>query len=104
MTGDRRDGFRVRARLASALVVLIGACSSASPSTVVSSSTLSSSTTGIASAKTSADWPLPGQNYDNARAAIGGRITRATVKHLTVAFKAPVPGLGALSTAPLVVG
>jgi glucose dehydrogenase len=85
--------------LALALVVLVGACSSAGSTT-----SATSAATGVVSAKTSTDWPQPGQNDDNARAALGGRITRATVGQLKVAFKAPVPALGALSTAPLVVG
>ena len=50
-----------------------------------------------------AGWPAPGQNLDNARAAVGSRITAENVATLQTAFSTDLPGASALSTAPLVV-
>ena len=49
------------------------------------------------------DWPLPGQSYDNARAAVGSPVTGANVDRLATAFTTALPGTSALATAPVVV-
>jgi outer membrane protein assembly factor BamB len=51
----------------------------------------------------SAGWPMAGQNYDNARAAVGSRITSKNVEKLGVAFTSEQPAVASLSTAPVVV-
>lgn len=50
------------------------------------------------------DWPLPGQDYDNSRTARTSRISSANVDSLRKAWIAAPDGLGALSTAPIVIG
>src|SRR2546423_8124100 len=52
---------------------------------------------------TSRDWPMPGQDYANSRAAVGSMIRRANVDRLQEAYTATTPGLSTLSTAPIVV-
>jgi outer membrane protein assembly factor BamB len=51
-----------------------------------------------------ADWPLPGHDYDNSRTASRSTITSANVDQLEKAWSAAPDGLGALSTAPIVIG
>jgi outer membrane protein assembly factor BamB len=53
-------------------------------------------------AAAAAQWPLPGQNYDNARAG-HSTIDAANVARIKVAWSA-TGGLGALTTAPIVAG
>jgi outer membrane protein assembly factor BamB len=95
-------GFsRARFAVTIGVVALAVGCSSAATSSVSSSST----TVARSDTRSAAGWPLPGQSYANARAAIGSStITSANVSQLKVAFAASPPGLGALSTAPVVVG
>jgi outer membrane protein assembly factor BamB len=51
------------------------------------------------------DWPTAGQDLDNTRtAAEGSRLTTDTVGDLDVAWRAELPEVGALSTAPRVLG
>jgi outer membrane protein assembly factor BamB len=50
------------------------------------------------------DWPLPGQNYANTRAASGSSITSHNVKRLEQQWVASPARLGPLSTAPIVTG
>jgi outer membrane protein assembly factor BamB len=90
-----------RLLFAMVVIVLAGACSSGART-----STAPSSDTGAVrpSAQVPTGWPLPGQDYNNSRAAVGSTITSANVDKLDVAFTAAPAGVGALSTAPLVIG
>lgn len=86
--------------VAAATVVLVGVAGSG----VGSAAPSSSSAAGTARrAPSTAGWPVPGQDYDNSRAAIGSRITSANVDRLQEAFAAEVPGAATLSTAAVVV-
>ena len=89
--------------LAIGLTLLAAACSSNSGGAGASSP---SSTTIAADTVAPAQraWPMPGQNYDNSRAAVGSTITSANVGRLKVAFSLAPAGMGALSTAPIVIG
>jgi outer membrane protein assembly factor BamB len=49
-------------------------------------------------------WLTAGGDLDNSRAAGASPITAATVSRLAVGWTAPLPGAGALSTVPIVVG
>jgi outer membrane protein assembly factor BamB len=102
MHAGSRRGLRRRAVFAMGLVLTAGACSSGHTST----NAPSTSTTPAARRSPSGppEWPLPGQNYDNSRAAVGSTITSADVARLKPAFTAAPPDLGSLSTAPLVIG
>jgi outer membrane protein assembly factor BamB len=54
-----------------------------------------------------ADWPLPGRDHANSRAATGSPITAATIDDLEVVWEAPIPGAGpygSATTTPLVLG
>ena len=86
--------------VAAATVVLVGIAGSgvrvAAPATVTAAGTARQPTS-------TAGWPLPGQNYDNARAAVGNRITSGNVDRLQEAFAAEAPGAATLSTATVVV-
>ncbi len=52
----------------------------------------------------STEWPLAGHDYDNTRRATGSTITAANVSRLAAAWRATPSNLGALSTAPIVLG
>jgi glucose dehydrogenase len=78
---------------------LAGACTSSG-----SGSTGANASTTTHPARAPVDWAAPGQNLANTRAAIGSTITSKNVSGLQVAFTATPAGLGALSTAPLVIG
>src|SRR6476661_5665903 len=93
-------GRRPRMMVAAATVVLVGVAGSG----VRSAAPSTSSAAGRArQAPSTAGWPVPGQDYDNSRAAIGSRITSANVDRLQEAFAAEVPGAATLSTAAVVV-
>lgn len=100
MRGDRRRRSRARGLLTIALVVVVTACSSSARTSTPSAPTPG---TDRPAAPLPSAWPLPGQNYDNARAAVGSTITAANVDRLAVAFTATPAGLASLSTAPLVI-
>jgi len=86
--------------VAAATVVLVGIAGGAMPA----AAPVTSSDASTARRPTSsAGWPMAGQNYDNARAAVGSRITRANVDRLQEVFATPVAGAATLSTAPVVV-
>ena len=86
--------------VAAATVVLVGVAGSG----VGAAARATSSAAGTARQPPSTPgWPLPGQDYDNSRAAIGSRITSANVDRLQEAFAAEVPGAATLSTAAVVV-
>jgi glucose dehydrogenase len=82
-----------------AVALLAGACSSSSKDTGGAPTSSTARPT-----QPPADWARPGQNYANARAAVGSTITGANVSSLQVAYTAAPDGLGSLSTAPLVIG
>ena len=84
-----------------ALALVAGACSSSGSG---SDATASSASTTTHPRQPPADWTAPGQNLANTRAAVGSTITTANVDTLKVAYTATPPGLGSLSTAPLVIG
>jgi glucose dehydrogenase len=90
-----------RLRVAIGVIVLVASSSTAASASAEPTS--SETATGRAPAPATG-WPLPGQNYDNARAAVGSRIIAANVERLEIAFATDVPGVASLSTAPLVVG
>ncbi len=54
------------------------------------------------SANSGTDWPLPGHDYTNSRAAVGSPIDASNVDHLTPAWQ--VNTAGALTTAAVIVG
>jgi outer membrane protein assembly factor BamB len=85
--------------VAAATVVLVGIGASgvraAAPAT-------SSGAAAARQSPSTAGWPMAGQNYDNARAAVGSRITSANVDRLQEAFAADVPGAATFSTAAVV--
>ena len=93
-------GRRPWVMVAAATVVLVGMAGSG----VEAAAPTTSSAAGTARQPPSTPgWPVPGQDYDNSRAAIGSRITSANVDRLQEAFAAEVPGAATLSTAAVVV-
>jgi outer membrane protein assembly factor BamB len=50
------------------------------------------------------DWPLPNRDYANSRSTTSSHISADNVGKLDVAWKAAPPGIGGLSTSPLVLG
>ncbi len=95
--------LRRRALVAAAVVAaLVVACSSDSSSPV---STTAQATVPLPSAEyqaSSADWVLPGRDYDNSRATFDSTITATNVRTLEKAWEAEIGG--ALTTVPLIVG
>jgi outer membrane protein assembly factor BamB len=54
-----------------------------------------------------ADWPLPGRDHGNSRAATGSRITTETVDQLAEAWSTSLEGIGSIgnaATTPLILG
>jgi glucose dehydrogenase len=89
--------------------LVLAACSSGS---TTSPSPATAATTGRAPAtvppevaRSSAQWPLPGRDYDNSRAQPRAEITTATIDRLSPAWSVPLPGsaaFGNISSTPLI--
>ena len=103
MREDRNRVAPKRLVVAVTMVMLVGACSSSAHTSTKPSPT-PPATAGSPPVAAPTSWPLPGQNYDNARAAVGSTIYSSNIDELKVAFTAAPKGVAALSTAPLVVG
>ncbi len=115
-----RAGVRP-AVLVVALAMVVAACSGGSHRSAVSatsgSGATSASSTTLAAAPPAAGvtgippevqrgrdaWPLAGQSYENARTASRSSITSANVGDLREQWRVAPQGLGALSTAPIVI-
>jgi len=91
-----------RPRVISAVVVVVLAAVASLGARGEVESTSSSTATG-GGAALATGWPLPGQNYDNARAAVSSRITSKNIDRLKPAFSAELPGISSLSTTPVVI-
>ena len=59
--------------------------------------------TTVATASAASSWPTAGRDLANTRAAPGSRLTTATIADAVELWRTPLPDVGALSTAPLVV-
>jgi outer membrane protein assembly factor BamB len=102
MPAPRRHTVRIGVVMMAAVAVSFGLLGASAPAAPTPGSAPPAST-GAAAGPASAGWPAPGQNLDNARSAVGSRITAKNVASLQTPFSTDLPGAFALSTAPLVV-
>jgi glucose dehydrogenase len=94
--------MRVAVGIAIMLAALFSACGGADSPATPTASTFSAAGFPPEVTSSRADWPLPGQDYRNSRAAVESTIRASNVAQLAPAWQANVTG--GLTTVPIVVG